>query len=91
MVLGAYRQVVGWRDDLKTLTADEPAVAKAMAGKLQMDADKAKINREWTRSAKATARQATNEREAKLQADGRKEESYYFEPAKISLGAFSGP
>ena len=23
--------------------------------------------------------------------DGRKEESYYFEPAKISLGAFSGP
>jgi hypothetical protein len=42
MVLGAYRQVVGWRDDLKTLTADEPAVAKAMAGKLQMDADKDK-------------------------------------------------
>ena len=31
MVLGAYRQVVGWRDDLKTLTADEPAIAKAMA------------------------------------------------------------
>ena len=59
MVLGAYRQVVGWRDDLKTLTADEPAVAKAMAGTLQ--------------------------------AHGRKEESYYFEPAKISLGAFSGP
>jgi hypothetical protein len=42
MVLGAYRQVVGWRDDLKTLTADEPAIAKAMAGKLQMDADKDK-------------------------------------------------
>ena len=58
MVLGAYRQVVGWRDDLKTLTA---------------------------------ARQATNEREAKLQADGRKEASYYVEPAKIPLGAFSGP
>jgi hypothetical protein len=42
MVLGAYRQVVGWCDDLKTLTADEPAVAKAMAGKLPMDADKDK-------------------------------------------------
>jgi hypothetical protein len=38
-----------------------------------------------------TSRQATNEREAKLQADGQKEESYYFEPAKISLGPFSGP
>src|ERR1700758_5000240 len=43
----------------------------------------------FSRRRGTTARQATNEREAKLQADGRKEESYYFEPAKISLGAFS--
>jgi hypothetical protein len=37
----------------KTLTADGPAVAKAMAGKLQIYANKDKSTAKWTRLRKA--------------------------------------